>query len=656
MNYDHLYACFVEIRTEQAASFGKVRTKIDEQVDEVTFKATCNAMSNVATGEKKVYMQAVSLGTGMGKTTSSCAILAAAALSDPHFSGAYIVPTARIGEEVKQMIEALLGRDTVYLWTSYHDKNSRVEAKRIIEALGHLPLHKTTKDGLPMARIVIVTHETLKNEAKYGHDYGVTTYLGRPRNVVFIDESPSVLEVYHSTAEEIQGLHHKCSARDQLRFALPTISNVVARMSAVMETEGQAYLTADLISRDEFEVLIKITGNEIWELTDVELSDELRTEEGAAIRNLFMFLEAASHGNVFYSKKDRTFFSYLMHLCKSYSGYVLLDATSDLEGLIKLDQGVHSLPVPTASYENLEIFSIAMPKKFKYKMEIAKSRELGRCYANYIKDIVYANAAKDDEVLIVLPKILLDQELIEVGDDPANPLDWAGIKINTQHWGAGVGSNKYRHKTHVFLFGDHVLGRSTTIARVHAWSGIALNNAALQDAVERRVAGKRYRPKGIYGGCHDGFHLRWTKQLAMRGTARRIDGNGKANAMKLFTTMNRELLIQVYADLFPGAPFPKAAHEGIEIDRDEEKGRKGLESLLFKGAQAYYAAEEIAIATSIPTHRLGREYNAIECRVKEAGWELCAAKLLGKPGRSKYLVNWTRIPNKLQLSALAKLH
>jgi hypothetical protein len=427
-------------------------------------------------------------------------------------------------------------------------------------------------------------------------------------------------------------------------------------MSEVIETGTASYLTANLISPAEFQVMSRITSEDVWNLTNDELSDELRADQGAIIRNLLMFLNAASHGNVFYSKKDSTFFSYQLHLCKNYSGYVLLDATSDLEGLVKLDAGVRCVPVPAASYENLEIYSLDMPKRFNNKQKVTRSRELGMAYAKYIKDIVYANAKASDNVLIVLPKILLDQELIDAADDPEKPLDWFGIKINTQHWGAGVGSNKFRDKTHVFLFGDHVLGRSATIARAHAWSGMPIDNAALRDATSIPTAGKRYSAKGMYGSCHDGFQLRWAKQLAMRGTARKIDGNGKAYPMKLFTTMNRELLIKVYPHLFPGAAFPKPANDCVDVGRQEETGRRALESLLFKGARAYYSAEEIAVATSIPTHRLGREYDAIKCRVVEAGWELCPAKALGKPGRSKYMVNRSRILNKLRPSDLAKIH
>jgi hypothetical protein len=656
LNYEALRARFLKLRSEQVASFGNEETKIDKQVSEVMLRATWDAMSNVASRDNKIYMQAVSLGTGMGKTTSASAMLAAAALTDPHFSASYVVPTARIGEEVQQLVEALLGQGTVYLWTSYHDKNSRIEHDRIVEALGHLPTRRTTKDALSMERIIIVTHETLKNEAKHGTDYGVTTYKGMPRNVVFIDESPSVLDMYQTTAEELQGLHHDCNTRGELRFALSTISSVVARMSAVMEADGQPYLTAALISPLEFEVINRITSDNIWQLTDDEVSDELRAEEGNSIRNLVMFLKAASQGNVFYSKKDSTFFAYEVHFCKSYPGYVLLDATSDIEGLIKLDSGIKSIPVPSASYESLEIYSLDMPKRFNNKIEVTKSRELGRAYARYIKETVCANAGAGDEVLIVLPKILLDQELIEAANDVNEPMDWVGIKVNTQHWGAGVGSNKFRNKTHVFLFGDHVLGRSATIARAHGWSGKSIDDVSLKHAASRRLAGKRYGPTGIYSGCHNGFHLRWTKQLAMRGTARRIGGDGKAVAMKLFTTMNRELLINVYSNLFPEAPFPKPAKEGAEMRGEMEKGRQGLKALLFKGNQAYYSAEEIAVELAIPTHRLGREFNAIEDRGEAVNWELCKAKTLGKPGRSKYLVNWTRIHSQLTLGEIAKLH
>jgi len=126
--------------------------------------------------------------------------------------------------------------------------------------------------------------------------------------------------------------------------------------------------------------------------------------------------------------------------------------------------------------------------------------------------------------------------------------------------------------------------------------------------------------------------------------------------MKLFTTMNRDLLLDVYRDLFPGAPFPKPANEGVEVNIKEGVGRQGLKKMLFKGQHAYYSAEVIAVETGIATHRLAREFEAIKDRGEATDWELCRAKRLGKAGRSNYLVNWTRIPSKLEPSDLAKLH
>lgn len=142
----------------------------------------------------------------------------------------------------------------------------------------------------------------------------------------------------------------------------------------------------------------------------------------------------------------------------------------------------------------------------------------------------------------------------------------------------------------------------------------------------------------------------------MRGAARKIDGNGKAGAMKLFTTMNRDLLFDVYGDLFPGAPFPKPAQERVDGQRTLEKGRQGLKALLFKGRQAYYSAEEIAVELGIPTHRLAREFEAIRDRGGAANWDLCKAKNLGKSGRSSYIVDWSRIAEQLTLAEIAKLH
>ena len=46
-----------------------------------------------------------------------------------------------------------------------------------------------------------------------------------------------------------------------------------------------------------------------------------------------------------------------------------------------------------------------------------------------------------------------------------------GRKINTLHWGVGIGSNKYKDKGVVFTFSEFHKPRRDAIAHAYAWSG-----------------------------------------------------------------------------------------------------------------------------------------------------------------------------------------
>lgn len=657
MNYQKLKEEFHSLRAQQAASFGKPMTKTDDLVSEVIFQAVTSAMTNVAAGGGQYYMQAVSLGTGMGKTTSACALIAAGARVDAEFTAAFVVPTARIGEEVQGYIEDLLGEGSTLLWSSYHDRASRVDRDRQVQALGHVPNRLVEKHQLRSSRIVIVTHEKLKNEVKYSRDDGVVKYLGRDRDAVFIDESPTVLETYECTATDIQALHDLLVSGRECGAVLPLLSKTVQCMSVIMQADEGSYLAAEVISKEGALELDKLLPEDLWKLTDDSVSSEERKKQIRNISNVIEFLRAASCGNAYYSKIDKTFFSYRLHLSKIYSGYVLLDATSDIEGLVILDNGINALKVPTIDYQKLGLFSISVPRRFRRDIKsLLKKRDSVEEYVQFMRDTVYANTGPGDQVLIVAQKTLFDQNLLMAAEDPARPSDWDGRIVGTQHWGAGVGSNHFRHKTHVFLFGDYLLPRSATIARAHAWSGSRITNEQLEMAVSRRELGMRYSPKGIYAACHEGFRLRWIKQLAMRGTARRIDADGKAMPMKLFTTMEHELFTSTYERIFPGARCPSIAVKAESIHHDKPTGRGGLVEYLAESKCAYLSASEISGALGIATHRLAREYDSRKNILKQMGWEIKVAKELGKSGRERYLVNLDKTFELISKDVIAKIH
>ena len=572
MDHRFLEHQYFQMRERQVRLHGRSLTAMDRKASQVIFNTAIQAIENVKTGNRTTCMQAVSLSTGLGKSTSAYALIATFAQHDPQFSAAYVVPTIKMAIEAQEEIELLLGPNTTTLWSSYH-KHKGVDARKAVEALGFLPARTVNKADLPTSRIIIVTHDKLKHELQSRMKEGCTTYCGKPRSIVFIDEHPELVQVVHATPERLQSFHDQLVKLNTRHPWLPVVSAVVSRMSALARSEGQPYVPIELLSPDEARVFDDDAGLSLWELTDDELSQDMRFSELEGMRSAVAFLLAAVSGNAFYSRRDWSFFAYQLHFASDYPGFVLLDATSDLTGLVSLHPHVRLVDVPPVSYERLELFHMDVSTKFKRINDVIKSAATGREYGRFIFQSVIANSQPGDEVLVVVHKNVLGQELIPMSEDPGQPMDWEGRKVNTQNWGAGIGLNKFKHKTHVFLFGDYYLPRPSTIAQAHGWSQEPLSEECLRHAEGRRQSGDLYAPRGGYLRVHEGHQLRWIKQLAMRGTARQVDGDGRCYPMKLFTTMDLSLLLPNLHRLFPNArpPLPAMASDqtGDEQPVDE---------------------------------------------------------------------------------------
>lgn len=600
---------YFQTRETQMNLYGREFTEMDRKASQVIFDTALVAMDNVRSGKRTTCMQAVSLSTGVGKSTSAYAFIATLAKADPQFSAAYIVPTVKMAMEAQEGIEKLLGDGSTTLWSSYH-KHKGVDERKALEELGEIPERRVAKADLLESRVVIVTHSLLKSEMEKGTKQGCTTYLGNPRSVVFIDEHPELLQLVETTPKKLQEFLEKLAELNHKHPWLPVVSQVLQRMNDVVLSDGQTYSPTELLSKEEGTVFEDSYGLSLWDdMTDDEVSDEKRYGQLRGMTELVNFLKAASQGNTFYSRNDWAFFSYQLHFVTDYPGFVLLDATSDLAGLVSLHPKVRAVEVPQVNYRNLELLHINLPPEFKRIKEVTKYAGKGRAYGEFIYQTVLANTSPDDDVLVVVHKDVLTQELIGGSDDPGAPMDWEGRKVNTQHWGAGVGLNKFKDKGHVFLFGEFYIPRARTIAETHGWSQRPMTKGDLRLAEGRRKAGDQYAPQGLYLKPHEGHLLRWSKQLAMRGTARRVDSEGNCYPMKLFTTLDLIYLLPNLDRLFPKVRAPMAANapEGVPIAK--RKGRQGLIDLLLSTTHKdRLGADEVEVITGIKTNKLAKEY------------------------------------------------
>lgn len=642
MDYRFLENKYFETRKKQIQKFGRDMTEMDKAASEVIFNTAITAIQNVRQGNKEVCMQAVSLGTGVGKSSSAYALIATFAKYDRNFSVAYVVPTVKMAIEAQEGIEALLGEGSSVLWSSYH-KHKGVDRGTAFAELGFIPDRIVNKAQLAESRIIIVTHQFLKREMENGNDEGGQKYLGKPRSLIFIDEHPDFLQMVDAEAKELQVFYDDLVKYMPEHPWLPVISNVVQRMSNVMRGEGQTYIPSEILSSEEGSIFNELHGLSLWELTDQEFSDDRRRIQLNAKQDLLIFLKAASKGNCFYSRKDWTFFAYQLHFNADYPGFVLLDATSDLTGLVSLHPNVRQVDIPHVDYRNLDLRYLALPSKFRNMKEVIKHAAVGREYGNYIVQSVLANTSAGDEVLIVVHKDVLTQELIVSANDPKAPTSLEGRIVNTQNWGAGVGLNQFKDKTHVFLFGDYFMPRSATIAHTHAWSHQPITEEGLKSAQGQRKNGDIYAPQGGYLKPHEGHLLRWFKQLAMRGTARQVDESGCCYPMKLFTTMDLGFLLPNLERLFPNVEMPRKAMIPEGYCQFPNRGRQGLIQLLSFTSRAFLGADEIEAVTGITPSKLNREFEAINATVKALGWRVASAKELGLAGRMNYLIHDLRL-------------
>ena len=653
MNHEELKQLFDGHRAHQVAKFGREMTPTDRAAGDVVFNAAVAAVEDVRLQRRDVSMRTVSLATGLGKSTSAYSFIAAATKLDSEFSAAYIVPTIRMGLEVQAGIEELLGEYTTTLWSTHHDPR-RQDPEEAERDLGFVPTRLVEKLALKDSRIIIITHKLWQNEIKSGKDQGVRLWQCEPRQVLFVDEYPELVDIVSGLPQDVIAIHDELCKSNPEHPWLPVLVEASRRMAKTMQTNGQTYTTKRLVSKKAGEVFSNTTVTDIVDIMgEVDEYDQRRSlkgryEEAAKMFETIRFLQAASCGCAFYSRQDCCFFAYKLDF-EPGPGHVLLDATSDITGLVTLHPGVESVEVPEVDYGNLAVYHLDHPKKWNRVSKVVKRADTGEAYGKWIREVVLMNTESGDDVLVITHKDMVNLNFVPGAPDADNPADWEGRKVNTQTWGSGVGLNMFKHKTHVFTFGEFHRPRAATISVTHGWSKKPLNNGHLKNATGQRVTGDEFSPRGIYLEPHEGNLLRWTKQLAMRGCARTVDAEGKCKTMKLFTSMSRNRLLKHYERLFPGAEPPmqgKAPKQTTKGNRKQTKRpgkRDALVNLLMGREKSVYGADEVARVTGLPADKLLREFKVkvVQQAVSAYGWRFVSAKDIGRAGRMRYLVNDT---------------
>ena len=446
--------------------------------------------------------------------------------------------------------------------------------------------------------------------------------------MVFVDEHPQLVKMIELTPGDFMKARDWVYRIDPDAAVVPMLVDITTKADDAFTSSGTTYTALNVTT--DWQAFHFEDAEQLRQYVDTSGSPTEQQRQADLLQAVFKFIVAAARGCAFLSRRDRTLFAYQVDF-EPGPGHVLLDATADITGMTVLMDGMDHVEVPAVDFSNLDLVHVQQPKAFQYVSDVVKKASKARPYAEWIKKTVLDNTAPGDDVLVVAQKGLFDHEYLARAEDPAEPVDWEGRKVNTIWWGIGIGSNKYKNKTVVCLFSEFYVKRPKVIADVHGWTGTPVTAPKLKEASQSNAT------SGAYFTAFEGHLLRWTKQLACRGAVRNIDDQGRCGRMKLVTSMSKRRLLRSLEHMFPGVPKPE-----FKVDTKAGAGKTTkvdkLIKLLSEGDGDVYWSDEIAEKTGIPADQLSRTIKkSVPLRetMNTLGFAVVTAKELGLPGRRR---------------------
>ena len=617
----HFSAALTRQATRQNRELSPINLAVAKIISSTASQALKDTRANLPIKTFKV----VSAPTGSSKTNSATAFANAMFNYDPSFTCAFIVEEIRHAQEIHEELSLEIPAEELGIWTGFHDVKLHNPAD--IAKYGFTPT-LTTLEAVSAKRIVVYTHRKWLSEIESGRDFGVRSHGGKPRDVVFIDEQPAVIQVMVKTPADILALRDMVVAVDENNGLIEILGGVVARMEAVYRSNGSEQEATNLI--EFLDAYSNFNESDAY-----TFCTEHRISNSQLLLDGFRFLKACSLGYCFLTRQSpRGFVAYLPTFSPE-PNQVILDATADISGLYPLLGGKLAENIPTVDYCNLNINHIQAPIDFKSINTVMNTRSLAVRYEAWVRQVVMDNTKVGDKVLVVIHKAMTDNHelLPHIPKDPSKDI-FLERETNIITWGQGIGSNQYKDCTEVFMFSEFYKPRRSVVANTLG--------ARHQRAEDSDISSMNGRLKGDFLSVKEGDILRWTKQLASRGNIRNIDGNGACGIMNLYTTMDFDRLIANQQRLFPNAKTPKRTLQYVlgESKGDKPKRRQGLIDLLSTYELSQISFREIQDTIGIKSCDVRRELDTpiVKPVVIAYGWRIVSSKDLGKAGKGSWLI------------------
>ncbi len=608
----HAYEAAIK---DQARLRNREITKFDREVAQSILTAGLLALED--NDRDIAQYRVVSAPTGSGKSSYAQAFARAVIEAHPEGSVLFLVDTIQQAEDTYREMSALVGQANVAVWTNAHDK--RTAAAAIERQHGYVPQHRFSVDDLENYPVAIATHKFYMGSRASK----ATVFQGKRRRITFIDEKAADVSIFDVDTGLIK------TVRDRL----------AERHTANLEHVRQLTVLHDHLEAVWQSAPGKAAFDEIPEPTKVDLSwfatDQANNYIASSddqLRNVFGFGRALAKGFAFLSRYDEfgkgaRFVGYEMNMPLT-AGTILLDATADIDGVSLIVNNRKPVRVPQVNYSNLTITHIEpQVAKGKTVSEVVKQAKYARPYSQWIIETIRQNSQPGEKVLAVAHKALFDHEYLPDGHrEFTSPLDLEGREVCLIHWGTGIGSNRWKGATVVFLFGEFHIPKRAMVGTTLGLQGQRATAAILspfQSPNPRGTALKALREGGL---------CRWMKQLAMRGNARNIDADGFCGEQRLYVTGEFERLIAHKDRMFPSATLMSRASGGDGA----QKGVKALVSFLYGADASNVTTLELQKLTGVSLQKNKSRYLSnpvVQRAMKDTGFRFEAGLGRGKPGR-----------------------
>jgi len=492
---------------------------------------------------------------GSGKTTFSYALIATVtrhAKNNPNapYGCVFVVDQIPKADKAYQELNALLPGE-VAVWTGEHDPKCKTWEK-----LSGPPDAVFDRDELKRYPIIVVTHQFYNDRNGYKAKRVLRDGREHDRALTIIDERPDgEVDTYEITLDKAQRLKDALvERRPDLREPLDVLLGLLMPYTLGNDSNTIRRPTRDL----GVEALAKKL--EWFATAEAESVVVQNARDGLGdLGQLFGVAKSFAKGwAVAVPTKSTTYFVGWDRKGMEKPGMMLLDATSDIDGVSYIAPWRDVAEVPQARYDNLEIILVSQHTKRKLKeyLGFAKNQI---AYVSHTLSVINEHMQPGEHGLVICKKTLFDHARIPTWpeSDPRRDTpqlytdkyrwDVDGRKLCAVHWGTGIGRNEWKDADVVFLFDEFYIPRRTSVAQVQA---LREETAEQGDLGSMTTISSKARGVDI---LNLGHRLRHMRQMALRGRARIYDQHGVCGKQRLVISCDLKSFLEHKDKLFPGA-------------------------------------------------------------------------------------------------------